>query len=59
MKKLLFLSSRYFWKTKIRRNIQKNKIDYVVNLAAQAGVRYSLENPDAYIKSNVIGFIMY
>lgn len=30
--------------------------DYVVNLAAQAGVRYSLENPDAYIQSNVIGF---
>ncbi|UMZ34205.1 SDR family NAD(P)-dependent oxidoreductase [Priestia megaterium] len=28
----------------------------VVNLAAQAGVRYSIENPDAYIQSNVIGF---
>lgn len=28
----------------------------VVNLAAQAGVRYSIENPDAYIESNVIGF---
>src|SRR5699024_11811475 len=28
----------------------------VVNLAAQAGVRYSIENPDAYIKSNMIGF---
>lgn len=27
-----------------------------INLAAQAGVRYSLENPDAYIKSNIIGF---
>lgn len=33
-----------------------NKIDYVVNLAAQAGVRYSIENPDVYIESNVIGF---
>src|SRR5690554_5047742 len=33
-----------------------NKIDYVINLAAQAGVRYSIENPDAYIKSNIIGF---
>ena len=32
------------------------KFDYVVNLAAQAGVRYSIENPDAYIKSNIIGF---
>ncbi len=28
----------------------------VINLAAQAGVRYSLENPDAYIQSNVVGF---
>src|SRR5699024_4688857 len=28
----------------------------VVNLAAQAGVRYSIENPDAYIKSNLLGF---
>ncbi|MYL30785.1 NAD-dependent epimerase/dehydratase family protein [Halobacillus halophilus] len=30
--------------------------DIVVNLAAQAGVRYSIENPDAYMESNVIGF---
>ena len=30
--------------------------DYVINLAAQAGVRYSLENPDAYIQSNIVGF---
>ena len=28
----------------------------VINLAAQAGVRYSIENPDAYIQSNMIGF---
>ena len=32
------------------------KFDVVVNLAAQAGVRYSIENPDAYIMSNMIGF---
>lgn len=32
------------------------KIDLVVNLAAQAGVRYSITNPDAYIESNIIGF---
>lgn len=32
------------------------KPDVVVNLAAQAGVRYSITNPDAYIKSNIIGF---
>ena len=32
------------------------KPDIVVNLAAQAGVRYSITNPDAYIQSNLIGF---
>ena len=31
--------------------------ELVVNLAAQAGVRYSLENPDTYIQSNVVGFV--
>lgn len=30
--------------------------DYVIHLAAQAGVRYSIENPDLYIQSNIIGF---
>ena len=34
----------------------ERQFDIVVNLAAQAGVRYSIENPDAYIQSNVIGF---
>lgn len=34
----------------------KHKPDVVVNLAAQAGVRYSIENPDAYIQSNLVGF---
>jgi len=33
------------------------KFDAVVNLAAQAGVRYSLENPYAYIQSNIVGFM--
>ena len=33
------------------------KIDVVCNLAAQAGVRYSLENPYTYINSNVVGFV--
>ena len=32
------------------------RLDIVVNLAAQAGVRYSITNPDAYIESNLIGF---
>ena len=35
---------------------KKHKIKKVVNLAAQAGVRYSMENPLAYIKSNIVGF---
>ena len=35
---------------------KKYKFDIVVNLAAQAGVRYSITNPDAYINSNIIGF---
>ena len=33
-----------------------NQPEYVVNLAAQAGVRYSLKNPSAYIQSNLVGF---
>jgi len=35
----------------------QQKLDVVVNLAAQAGVRYSLENPYAYVDSNLVGFI--
>ena len=35
---------------------ERYEIDIVVNLAAQAGVRYSIENPDVYIESNLIGF---
>ena len=35
---------------------RKERPDIVVNLAAQAGVRYSITNPDAYIESNIIGF---
>jgi UDP-glucuronate 4-epimerase len=33
------------------------KFDMVVNMAAQAGVRYSLENPHAYVSSNLVGFV--
>ncbi|MBF0468888.1 MAG: NAD-dependent epimerase [Desulfamplus sp.] len=36
---------------------KQNSIDVVVNLAAQAGVRYSLENPHAYVESNLVGFV--
>ena len=41
----------------IEKLFSENKFDYVVNLAAQAGVRYSLTNPRAYIDSNIVGFL--
>lgn len=40
----------------IRELFDKYKPNIVVNLAAQAGIRYSIENPDSYIESNIIGF---
>ncbi|MGO4499666.1 SDR family NAD(P)-dependent oxidoreductase [Paenibacillus sp. 2RAB27] len=43
-------------KSSITRIFEEYKPNVVVNLAAQAGVRYSIENPDVYIQSNVIGF---
>lgn len=43
-------------KHQIFKLFQEEKFDIVVNLAAQAGVRYSIENPDVYIASNIIGF---
>ncbi|WP_416324756.1 NAD-dependent epimerase/dehydratase family protein [[Eubacterium] hominis] len=43
-------------KSLIDKIFNKHKPDVVINLAAQAGVRYSITNPDAYINSNIIGF---
>ncbi len=43
--------------TTIKKVFKIFKPDAVCNLAAQAGVRYSLENPHAYINSNIVGFI--
>ena len=43
-------------KTLIDSLFEQYHFDIVVNLAAQAGVRYSIENPDVYIESNIIGF---
>lgn len=40
----------------IEKIFTENKFDIVVNLAAQAGVRYSIDHPDVYIESNLIGF---
>jgi UDP-glucuronate 4-epimerase len=36
---------------------QENNIDIVINLAAQAGVRDSITNPDIYVQSNIVGFL--
>ena len=41
----------------LEEEIEKNQITHFVNLAAQAGVRYSFENPQAYIHSNISGFL--
>ena len=41
----------------INQLFQQQRPDRVVNLAAQAGVRYSIENPHAYIDSNIVGFM--
>lgn len=37
-------------------SLQEKKFDVIINLAAQAGVRFSLNNPDEYINSNILGF---
>jgi UDP-glucuronate 4-epimerase len=44
-------------KEKLMTLFKEQKFDAVCNLAAQAGVRYSLTNPDAYMDSNIIGFM--
>ena len=43
-------------KAMVEKFFSEYQFDVVVNLAAQAGVRYSIDNPDAYIQSNIIGF---
>lgn len=51
-----FIKGNIADKTIIDEIFKTYKPDIVVNLAAQAGVRYSISNPDAYIESNLIGF---
>lgn len=55
-KKWTFIKGSIANKALIEKVFTENKIDVVVNLAAQAGVRYSITNPDSYIESNIIGF---
>ena len=51
-----FIKGNLADKALINSIFEKYHLDIVVNLGAQAGVRYSITNPDAYIESNVIGF---
>ncbi|UCD77610.1 MAG: SDR family NAD(P)-dependent oxidoreductase, partial [Desulfobacterales bacterium] len=44
-------------RTAMQTLFENNRFDVVVNLAAQAGVRYSIENPNAYVDSNLVGFV--
>ena len=44
-------------KEKLNQLFKKHPIQFVAHLAAQAGVRYSIENPDIYVSSNVVGFL--
>ncbi len=43
--------------SKLQKLFDAHPFDTVVNLAAQAGVRYSLENPHAYVEANIVGFV--
>jgi len=54
--KFTFIKGDISDKDMITKLFEEHKPNIVVNLAAQAGVRYSIENPDVYIQSNVIGF---
>jgi UDP-glucuronate 4-epimerase len=56
-KNFKFFKSDLQDKSGIDKIFKDNKLDYVVNLAAQAGVRYSLTNPYAYLDSNLTGFL--
>lgn len=55
-KNFIFIKMDISNKDEIMKLFQEYNFDVVINLAAQAGVRYSIEHPDAYIISNIIGF---
>ena len=61
--KILKTNKKFFFKKldlenkkKILNFIKKKNIKYVIHLAAQAGIRYSLKNPKKYFDSNILGF---
>ena len=55
-KNYTFIKGNLADKELINKIFEENKPSVVVNLAAQAGVRYSIDHPDVYIESNIIGF---
>ena len=55
-KNFKFIKLDVYNKKALDKLFKKNKFDYVYHLAAQAGVRYSIENPQKYYNSNIIGF---
>lgn len=62
LKSATFESYTFYWlqledKEKLMFVFNKHQFEIVIHLAAQAGVRYSLENPDAYLNSNIISFL--
>ena len=55
--KFLFIEADLADQSRVDRVFRDHEFDRVVNLAAQAGVRYSIENPRAYTESNIVGFL--
>jgi UDP-glucuronate 4-epimerase len=55
--RFLFVEGDIADKATLESLFAKHQFAIVVNLAAQAGVRYSLSNPDAYVQSNIVGFV--
>ena len=53
----IFINEHLEQKKSLEKVFLKYKPNQVINLAAQAGVRYSITNPDAYVQSNLVGFI--
>ena len=52
----IFIKGNVADKELVEKVFEEYQPDIVVHLAAQAGVRYSIENPDVYIESNIVGF---
>ena len=56
-KKFIFIKENIENKEELEKLFEEYKPIYVIHLAAQAGVRYSIKNPHAYIQSNIVGFL--